>query len=574
MLSRFLASSLAALFLAGCLEDGPAPSGHKLFHGQRLAAPSFVRVGDEEMIRFEDRIELATTTRGGVSDVWLTSYDGSRQRKVVANRSDYWGESAPRADERYFMVDEHLVPSTGGMARVATLLRLGRTYEEEFRLEEIWTYMRHTIPIAVLLGEPVGDRRCPGFPELEDDCPQLLYERPALPGQPFPMLYLWDGKDEIPIGADAGSFQLQTMGSGNAYFIFESERTLTRLVRPQNVLQLLRAGVSRFMISGDEAYAAIAVSEEGKPKTVILELTTGEEIQLEKPNPSAWLGFGNRTFHYAQNASATEPAELRVLDLDTREERDPEILPGPLANLAGIVDRPNTDERLLLDSSLRGVFTGQGDYVARRQPLPGPLFTASFTPDGAYLLYINPAAATLYDTTPQGPLMLQDAELREPPVMISPPGLLVEARGRPSYFFTDVDPSDGDAGAKLLVFWAHLGRASSDLYFADYANDGTPPANLRLMAKGILNVSISAHSLFGVVNMSQQDGVGDLVYLDFDRGMETRYAQAVSEATERGGADLSSSYAAYVVRGRAESDRSGLWLTTLAPPVPPDGGND
>ena len=73
--------------------------------------------------------------------------------------------------------------------------------------------------------------------------------------------------------------------------------------------------------------------------------------------------------------------------------------------------------------------------------------------------------------------------------------------------------------------------------------------------------------------MSQQDGVGDLVYLDFDRGTKTLYAQAVSEATERGGADLSSTYAAYIVRGRADSDRSGLWLTTLAPP-PPDGGND
>jgi hypothetical protein len=94
------------------------------------------------------------------------------------------------------------------------------------------------------------------------------------------------------------------------------------------------------------------------------------------------------------------------------------------------------------------------------------------------------------------------------------------------------------------------------------------------MARAILNVSISTHSLFGVVNLSQQDGVGDLVYLDFDRGTKTLYAQGVSEATERSGADLSSTYAAYIIRGRAESERSGLWLTTLAPPVPPDGGND
>ena len=196
--------------------------------------------------------------------------------------------------------------------------------------------------------------------------------------------------------------------------------------------------------------------------------------------------------HYALDIQiAREIVEMMPI---TPLPRDPEYL-------AGIINRPpedGGDERLLLDSSLRGVFTGRGDYTPRRAPLTGPLFTSSFTPDGAYLVYINPAAATLYDTTPQGPLMFQDAELREPPVMISPPGLLVEARGRPSYVCTAVEPSDGDAGAKLVVFWAHLGRASSDLYFADYANDGTPPTNLRLMAKGILNVSISAHSLCGV----------------------------------------------------------------------------
>lgn len=566
MFSRFRASPLVALLLAGCLEDGPPPSGRQLYHSQNLASPGFLEVDGEQMIRFVERTALATTTRGGVSDLWLTSYDGSRQRKVVANMSDYWPEQA-YGEGRYFMVDEGLVPSNGGMARVATLVRLGPTYEEEFRLEGIWQYARHTIPIAVLLGEPVGDRTCPGFPSLTDNCPQLFYERPALPGRSFPTLYLWDGQSEVPIGADAGSFQLQITGSGNTYFIFESERTLTRLVRPQNILQLLRPNVSRFIVSGDERYAAIATVEDGKPKTVILELETGRTIALARPNPSGWNGFGGNTFHYSQNATATDPAELRSLDLATGIDTLV-TLPSPLVNLAGVLDRRDSDERLLLDSAYHGVFTGDDDYVPLpdRAPLMGPLFTPSFTPDGKYLMYISPAAATLYDTTPQGPLMFQDAELKSPPVMVSPPGLLVGAQNGPSYFFTD-----GDSG-KVLVFWAHLGRASSDLYFADYAGDGTLPTNVRVMAEGILSVSISTHSLFGVVNMSQQDSVGDLVYLDFDRGTRTRYAQAVSEATERGGSDLSSTYAAYIVRGRAESDRSGLWLTTLAPP--PDGGND
>jgi hypothetical protein len=566
MFSRFGALPILSILLAGCLQEGPAPSGRHLYHSQDLAAPGFIRVDGEDMIRFVERTALSTTTRGGTSDLWLTSYDGVRQRKVVANMSDYWPERA-FGDHRFFMVDERLVPTTGGQARVATLVRLGPTYDEEFRLDGIWQYVPYTIPIAVLLGEPVGDRTCPGFPNLTDDCPQLLYERPALPGQSFPSLYLWDGANEIPIGADSGSFQLQTMGSGNTYFIFESERTLTRLVRPRNTLQLLRPNVSRFMVSGDERYAAIAVTEDGKPKTVVLELETGRQIELGRPNPSGWNGFGNSTFYYSQNAAGADPAELHALDLTTGDDTF-DALPSPLVNLAGVYDRPDSDERLLLDSALRGVFTGRGDYTPRREPLTGPLYTPSFTPDGKHLVYIDPAAATLYDPTPQGPLMFQDAELAAPPVMVSPPGLLVGAQNGPSYFFTE-----GDEGNKVLVFWAHLGRASSDLYFADYANDGTLPTNVRVMARAILNVSISTHSLFGVIEMSQQDGVGDLVYLDFDRGTKTLYARAVSEATERGGPDLSNTYAAYIVRGRAESDRSGLWLTTLAPPAP-DGGND
>ena len=52
------------------------------------------------------------------------------------------------------------------------------------------------------------------------------------------------------------------------------------------------------------------------------------------------------------------------------------------------------------------------------------------------------------------------------------------------------------------------------------------------MAKSIISVSISAHSLFGILNVSQQDSVGDLVYMDFDKGVQTLYAHAVSDAVE------------------------------------------
>jgi hypothetical protein len=72
--------------------------------------------------------------------------------------------------------------------------------------------------------------------------------------------------------------------------------------------------------------------------------------------------------------------------------------------------------------------------------------------------------------------------------------------------------------------------------------------------------------------MSQQDAVGDLVYRDLDKGVDTLYAQAVSEAVHLGGSDLSTSYVAYILRGRVDADRCGLWLTTMAPPATSDGG--
>jgi hypothetical protein len=151
--------------------------------------------------------------------------------------------------------------------------------------------------------------------------------------------------------------------------------------------------------------------------------------------------------------------------------------------------------------------------------------------------------------------------------MVSPPGLVLNAsRGAPYFFIPKGEP-------RILAFWAHLGRASSDLYFADW-QVGQLPTNLRLVAQSIMSVSVSEHNLFGIVNVSQQDGVGDLVYRDLDTGTDTRYAQAVADAAQLGGDALSTSWAAYIVRGRADSERSGLWITPLAPPVPLDAGTD
>lgn len=553
---------------AGCLQEGPAPVGRHLFHGEHIESPVFLQLGDQTLVRFEDRKAFATTTLGGVSDMWVTSFKGDFQRKIVTNRSDTWGEQY-NAGDRYFMVDEHLVASGTGSVRAASLVRLGPTLDEEFRLDGIARYAIFNVPIDTIVEHPVAGQPCPGFPNLTSDCPQLFYERPTEAGQTYPTLMLWDGQSHLPIGADAGSFQVQTVGR-NAYFLSGDQHVLTRLSRPRYVLDSLRGNVFSFTVSGDEHYVALTVNEDNKSKTVVRDLVTGAEISPARPNPSGWgvpdLGvFEGNLFHYTQNAIGSTPVELHDLDLTTGHDTY-RVLPSLLQNWTGWIKR-NDDERLLLDSLGHGVFTGTNDLVARRT-LSGPLLTPDFSPDGKYLLYVSPAAQTLLDTTIQGPLMFQDADLTtQAPTMVSPPGLLLNAQNGKSYFFTD-----GDKG-QVLAFWSHLGRASSDLYFADYQG-GALPTGLRLIAKSILSVAISAHSLFGILNMSQQDSVGDLVLRDIDKGVDVRYAQAVMDVEQCPPTLPCTDVFAYVVVGRSDSSRSGLWLASLAPPVTPDGGTD
>ena len=555
------------LFFSGCLQEGPAPKGRLLFHGQHVESPAFITVGSDEMVRFDDRISYTTATQGGVADLWISSLDGTTQRKVVSHYSDFWPEQGPNnAGDRFFMVDEHLVPSNGSQARAGTLVRLGPTLAEEFRLEEISSYTPFSIPISGLFENPLEGQTCPGFPSLKDNCPQLFYERPLQSGERYPTLMLWDGTNHLPLGADSNSLQVQTIGN-NAYLVLDDQHVLTRFRRPSYALESLRGNVSQFSVSGDERYAALSVTDD-KPKTVVRDLKTGQEIPLMRPIPSGWSGFSGSTFYYSQNATSTAPAELHALNLETGEDTY-KTLPSPLTNASDSKDRPNSDERLILDSEYHGVFTNKSDLVAKRV-LEGPLYTASFTSDGKYLVYISPAAPTLYDTSVQGPLMFQDADRTDqPPTMVSPPGLLVNVQHGAAYFFTS-----GDNGP-LLVFWAHLGRSTSDLYFADYT-EGSLPTNLRLIAKSILSVSVSAHTLFGVLNMSQQDGVGDLVYRDIDTGKDTLYAQAVLDATScpQDQDPKCANMFLYIVRGRADSDRSGLWIDSLASADNPDGGRD
>lgn len=564
---------LAGLF--GCLKEGPSPTGQHLYHSQTLEAPGFVDVGADEYVHFNERLAAADGTKGGVYDLWISSFSGDVLRKVVSNWSDHWGGPSWGVVDgwggHYFWANEREVASGGGSAVVGSWIRLGATFAEEHRIEGASTATSFTAPLSWIYDDPTG-RACPGFPSRRDGCPQALFERPAPAGQTSPTLYLWDGLDEIPIGADVGGFQLQITGSGSIYCILGDKRTFSRLLRPGNQLQALRDNVSSFSVRGDERYVSLGVTDQNKAKTVIRDMLTGDETTLARPNASPLVGFSGNTFSYWQGATSSAPAEYHTLDLDTGVDTF-DTLPAPLTNQVATIGRPGTDEILRIDSLGHGVFTGVSDYVARRV-IQGPLIQPSFpNPEafkddpgnGKYLIHLQRATSTSYDPDIQGALMFEDADQIQSDTMVSPAGLLLAARNGAPYFFTD----------HVLAFWAHLGRASSDLYFADYT-PGSLPTNLRMVAQSIMSVSVSEHNLFGILNVSQQDGVGDLVYRDLDHGTDVRYAQAVSDAAQWapiGANELWQSWTAYIVRGRADSDHSGIWLTRLAP-VPGDGGTD
>jgi len=553
---------LGLVALAGCLEEGPAPSGRHLFHSQKVVSPGFMDIGQDHFVSFRELLEPATQQKGAVYNLWFSSFDGQTQRKYVSNWSDRW-PTWDSAGGHYFMVEERMIPGGGGSAVVGSWIRLNANFEEELRIEDLATVSPFSASLSSIYQNPQSGQTCPGYPDRTSDCPQALFERPPPVGQSYPTLVLWDGAYQTPIGQDVGGFQNQIMGSG-IYCILGDKHTLSRFGRPSNAIDSLRDNVSSFSVSGDEHYVALAVTDDNKSRTVIHNLRTGVEITPARPNPSGWGGFGTNVFTYSQNGTSTSPAEVHTLNLDTGEDTFT-TLPEPLVNLAGSLDRPpNGDERLVLDSVGHGVFVGKDDLTVRRT-IMGPLLVPSFTPDGKYLIYIQRGTSTLFDTDPQGALVFQDADnLDDPPQIVSPPGLILVIRCQPPYF--PIGNNDG------FAFWAHLGRGASDLYFMDYPGGGLP-TNVRLIARSIMSVSVSAESLFGIINVSQQDDVGDLVLRDIVHGKDTRYSQAVSDASESLGSDLLHSCTVYNVRGRADSDRSGLWISSLAPPLVLPGGD-
>jgi hypothetical protein len=554
------------LLAAGCLQPGPLPEGRRLFAGRDISELAFVSLDDDTVpnqkvpwVAFYRRKAPATPSKGAVADLWIASLDGTQQRQVLANRSDRpeW-RAQWSGGSLFMMVDERRVTNQAGQSEpVGTLVRIDSHFQPNVSFENISTFM------------PDGSH---------DN--RLIYRQVSQDGE-TPGLFLWDGENQRRLtDSPTGSVNAQFSGSGAVYFV-DNDRVLNRLGSPTDAIQALHANVNSFGLRGDERYAQLSLSDTDGTRIVVFDLQAGKDIPLARPNPCCPLGFSDPDlFKYSQSASPGAPAEYHTLDLTTGSDTAL-LLPDPLANLVGFMPREGGQEIMCLDSvgdsQSHGVIYRQSD----RQPLrtvmkideatgtevPAIMLTPQFSKDGKYLLYIDPRPPTETQPGPHGPLMIQETNYVDQPTLhprrqLSADGMSVR---KGAFFF--IDGPTTDAGVtRILVFWASIVRSAEDIYFA---NDET--GDLKVVANAIGNVEVDDHEIFGTVNESAQDMVGDLVVKNVQDSGGRTVAHAVAEATRGADPNTHQVLVAYVVRGRAASDHDGLWATTQVPPGQ-DGG--
>ena len=553
-------SLLALLAAAGCLHSGKEPEGIKLASDRDIGSIGFVGLNGQPWVAFNRIKAPATPSKGSVSDLWIagpigTPADGeadggvgtgTQQRLVIADRSDRWS-SLPAGSSLFTMVKEQV---SGGEA-VGTLVRLDSNFQPQETFENVSTFAA------------VSDNR-------------LLYRQVPMDNQ-TPGLFLWDGQDSLRLGdvANVYDYDAQFADSGMAYFVLGNDKILSRLGNLTDTKQDLHSYVSSFSLRHDEQYAALSLLNAGTSTIVVLDVQAGKDIPLARPNPCCLLGFKDpNLFTYAQRASGGAPAEYHTLDLVSGVDTTL-VLPAALADVVALMERPNSDESLFLDSKDRGVFFGKDDHQARRtvmrvdpatqQVVPALMLSPGYSPDGQYLLYIDPQPLTVSEPDPHGPLLVQDVgfvdqPVEHPPRQISTPGMSV---GSGNYRFIDGPTTDAGPSV-ILFFWANVVRASSDLYFA---NINTETIELKVVGSAIGNVLVADYNhIIGTVNVSAQDATGDLVVQDVEDSGGRMLAHAVTT-----GFTLGYGFVAYVVRGRVSNDHDGLWVTTLTAPGQ-DGG--
>jgi len=439
---------------------------------------------------------------------------------VVANVADRdsWRTQADKAGVRFVMVDERFVDggSTVGVpAPVGTLVRLDLVRGELERIPDVSTFS-------------VADEA------------QFIY-RTVTEGSRAPELWLRTSNGtNRSLGPSAGTAQLTALDE--LYFVAGEERELSRVSGPDAPVVPIRKKVNRFLLSDDLRWAALQVTlEGGKSQALVRDLSTGMERHLPGGNPCCWRGFSGPEFLYSESAVGNTPGKLHAFNAFSGADRVL-TLPAGLLDLSSVVARPNSGEALFLDSQGRLAVVQVDDPSGGRLLDIRPVSPA-YSEDGKHLIYVDPDAVA----TGEGRLIVQDADFHEPPRMLSPPGSLVQAGG---YFFI------ADGPRRILVFWAHFGRNASDLYFSNHLT-----GEASVVAERISEVTVTSRRVFGIVRVSEQDLVGELVNKDLINNKEVVLAHSVSDSTAWGGR------VAFVIRERLASANDGLWA------IPIDGIN-
>ncbi len=522
---------VTAAAVAGCLQSDAAIDGRLLFSGRQIEKAGFVIIDGRSHVTFEDRIAHASPGKSGAANLWITDWETGEKCRLVANKSDRWHLDSGKDGLRFAIKNER----TTATGAVGTLVRFTMGCEDFEAIEDVSGY---------------------GVSNLFDDKTRAIvstrfYYKTELPGSRLTNLHLRnDAGDERVIEKLSGLVQF-TEPDG-LYMILGEDRTLVRLAAHDAPIETLRTHVTRMQLRGDEKYAILGVADPGAmggpvvPKAIVLKLDDKSERPLPGKNPSYWLGFWGAEFAYSEAATGGTGARLHFFNVDTAADRV-YVIPAGLADVTAAVPRSSKHaESLLIDSQGRlALFDAAAEPAVRILNLRA--YSPSYTPDGKFLLYVKPDTSA---TELEGELVVQDADFKQPPRVISPVGASVQNGG---FFFI--------LGAEPLVFWAHFGRDAANLYYSNHETGA-----VRRVARGIREVTVTPRRIIGVVRVSEQDLVGDLVQIDAQTLDSTRLARSVSDVSIYG------SQIAFIVRGRLSSERDGLWATTLKE-IKTDAGN-
>jgi len=508
-------SVLATIAAAGCLQDGGAPDGRQLFAGRFVEKPSFLAIDKVPHVLFQVRTTPAMPPRSAVHEHWLVNYESGEKRLLVANVADRdsWRPQADKAGVRFVMVDERFIDvgtPAGVSAPVGTLVRVDLIRGELERIPEVSTFS-------------------------VSESGQFFY-RTVAAGSRSPELWLrtTTGANR-PLGPSSGAAQLT--GPDQMYFVAGEDRILSRIDGAEAPVEVIRDKVTRFLLSDDQKWAVLQISDMSKPKAIVRDLTTGAERNLPGANPCCWRGFSGSEFLYGESAAGGMPGKLHAYNVLTNADRVVNLPPG-LVDLSSVVNRPHSGEALFLDSQGRLAVVQVEDPSGGRLLEIRPMSPA-YSDDGKHLIYVDPDPTAMGE----GRLLVQDADFQAPPRALSPPGSLVPAGG---YFFIP------DGQRRILVFWAHFGRNASDLYFGNHLT-----GDLSVVAERISEVTVTARRVFGIMRVSEQDLVGDLVNKDLIMNKEIVLAHSVSDSTAWG------TRVAFVIRERIASPNDGLWAIPI-----------